>query len=194
MRQIYLASASIRRLSLLQQIGISPVVLASTFAEPEVSQGDPRSIAMEYALEKARGALPVPPGGIVIGADTIVHLDGELFGKPRDEKHAVEILQRLSGRVHRVVTGLAIVQNGGGCLVDSEETEVKFRLLTEQEVCRYAATGEPLDKAGAYGIQGRGIVLVEHIVGCYTNVVGLPLTKLHFLLGQWGLDLMANWG
>jgi len=194
MMPIYLASASPRRLALLKQIGLLPQVVASTFVESEELLGEPQSIAVGYALGKAKGALPVPLSGIVIGADTVVHLNGQSFGKPRDEHHAREILSQLSGRVHQVVTGIAIVDNAGRSLVDYEETAVQFRQLTQPEIMRYAKTKEPMDKAGAYGIQGFGSILVQSIMGCYTNVVGLPLPRLHQLLKQWGVDLTSDWG
>jgi len=197
MRPIYLASASPRRLELLRQIGVEPIVVPSSFAEGEVLWGDPALVAQEYALGKARGAtaegLLLPEDAIVVGADTVVALQGEIFGKPRDKEHAREMLQRLSGQVHQVVSGIAVLRPDGQYLLDSVCTEVTFRLLTRQEIAAYIATTEPFDKAGAYGIQGRGALLVDSIRGCYANVVGLPLTKLCALLRQWDVDLTETW-
>jgi len=197
MRPIYLASASPRRLELLRQIGVEPIVVPSSFAEGEVLWGDPGLVATEYALGKARGAISedllLPEDAIIVGADTVVALQGEIFGKPRDKDHARQMLQRLSGRVHEVVSGIALLRPNGQYLLDSVCTAVTFRLLTGQEIASYVATAEPFDKAGAYGIQGRGALLVDSIRGCYANVVGLPLTKLCALLRQWDVDLTETW-
>lgn len=196
-RPLYLASASPRRLDLLRQIGIEPIVVPSSFLEREVLWGNPEHLAREYALGKARGAffahLEVPSDSVIIGADTVVALKGEIFGKPRDREHASHMLQRLSGRTHEVFSGVAIVRPNGQYLLDSACTEVTFRELCKQEIAAYVATAEPLDKAGAYGIQGRGALLVESIRGCYTNVVGLPLTKLNGLLRQWDVEVTQAW-
>lgn len=197
MRPIYLASASPRRLELLRQIGVEPIVVPSSFEEGEVLQGNPALVAKEYALGKARGAISggilLPDDAIIVGADTVVAMQGEIFGKPRDKEHASQMLQRLSGRVHDVVSGIAILRPDGQYLLDCVCTEVTFRLLTAHEIAAYVATAEPFDKAGAYGIQGRGALLVDSIRGCYANVVGLPLTKLCGLLRQWDVELTEAW-
>jgi len=197
MRPIYLASSSPRRLELMRQIGVEPIVVASSFAESEIMWGNPEGVAQEYALGKARGALSdklyLPDDAIIVGADTVVSLQGEIFGKPRDKTHASYMLQRLSGRAHEVVSGIAILSPSGQYLLGCACTEVTFRSLTGPEIAAYVATAEPFDKAGAYGIQGRGALLVESIRGCYTNVVGLPLTKLLVLLRQWGVELTEVW-
>ena len=114
----------------------------------------------------------------MIAADTVVVLDGQILGKPTDAADAVRMLTKLSGRTHKVLTGVAVSFQGRQ-LAEVCGTEVIFRTLTAAEIADYVATGEPLDKAGAYGIQGRGAVFVEKINGCYNNVVGLPLTRLH---------------
>ena len=197
MRPLYLASASPRRLELLRQIGVEPIVVPSSFLESEVLWGNPEHLAREYALGKARGAvfgrLEVPRDSVIIGADTVVALEGEIFGKPRDSEHASYMLQRLSGRAHEVVSGVAIVRPDGQYLLGSVCTEVTLRPLSAQEIAAYVATAEPLDKAGSYGIQGRGALFVESIRGCYNNVVGLPLTKLCGLLRQWGVEVTEAW-
>ena len=114
----------------------------------------------------------------MVGSDTVVALDGKILGKPRSEKEAVEMLRSLSGRIHKVYTGVAIVC-GEKVTSFFEETEVEFYPLTDQEILDYVATGEPMDKAGAYGIQGRGAVLVKRINGDYFNVMGLPISKVY---------------
>ena len=126
---------------------------------------------------------------MVIGADTIVVLDGQVLGKPHDEAHALAMLTALSGREHHVYTGVAVLQDGRA-LVQVEDTAVWFRNASEGELRRYIATGEPMDKAGAYGIQGRGGLLVSRIQGDYTNVVGLPIVRLASMLAQFGVTVL----
>lgn len=127
---------------------------------------------------------------VVVAADTIVVLDGELLGKPASRPEAVRVLQRLSGREHRVLTGLAL-GSSARAFVQVAETRVRFRHLTEDEIEGYAQTGEPLDKAGSYGIQGKGAIFVESIQGSYTNVAGLPLKELHLALTPFGINCLS---
>jgi septum formation protein len=172
-RRLILASASPRRRELLSQIGVVFDVDAA-----HVDEGDDPRV---NAVEKARAAAARHRGedAVVLGADTEVVLDGSVLGKPGGEAHAREMLRRLSGRSHAVVTAYALVDcTTGRELVRSVETEVTFRHLTDDDIDAYVATGEPLDKAGAYGIQGRGAVLVDRIDGDYFTVVGLPLADL----------------
>ena len=122
----------------------------------------------------------------MIAADTVVVAEGVILGKPQNEEDAVEMLKQLSRKTHKVMTGIA-VSYAGEMLAEVCETEVVFRELTDEEIKKYVATGEPLDKAGAYGIQGMGAVLVEKINGCYNNVVGLPLTRLQLILAKLGV-------
>ena len=129
------------------------------------------------------------PGDLVIGADTIVVLDDQVLGKPHDEAHALEMLTALSGREHHVYTGVAVLQDGRE-LAQVEDTAVWFRDASQAELNRYIATGEPMDKAGAYGIQGRGGLLVSRIEGDYTNVVGLPIVRLASMLAQFGVTVL----
>lgn len=142
------------------------------------------------ALGKAGAAAAVkgdvPP---VIGADTIVVLKDRILGKPRDRQEAVQMLTTLSGRLHKVKTAAAVFYNGRR-MVEAVTTEVKFRRLTDREIERYVATGEPLDKAGAYGIQGKGSLLAEGIRGSYDNVVGLPLTTVYLMLQKLGAPVL----
>jgi len=134
-------------------------------------------------------AAKLPPGEIVIGADTLVVLDGQIFGKPVDADDARRMLTELAGRRHTVFTGVAVILNGQAW-TDVATTEVAIRSLTGEEISAYVATGEPLDKAGAYAIQGLGALLVERIEGCYYNVVGLPLVILAKLLEKAGVRLL----
>ncbi len=128
-------------------------------------------------------------GSVVIGADTIVVLGRRVLGKPKDPASAVAMAEALSGRVHRVVTGVTVRKDAKE-FTGAETTRVKFRPLQSEVISRYVESGEPMDKAGAYGIQGRGILLVERIEGCYTNVVGLPLGLLSELLERLGIRLL----
>jgi septum formation protein len=126
---------------------------------------------------------------VVIASDTVVAIDGMILGKPADAAEAAEMLRRLSGRTHRVYSGVAVACRGE-TVVEHEETAVTFRALTEREIAAYVATGEPLDKAGAYGIQGRGGLFVQGISGDYYNVMGLPLCRLGLILRRLGVDLI----
>lgn len=185
--RVILASSSPRRLQLLQQIGIEAEVRPAAF--DELSTG---KMADEVVLANAVGKCQAVCAACgdkvpVIAADTVVVLDGQILGKPKDAADAVRMLTELSGRTHKVLTGVAVSFDGRQ-LAEVCETEVIFRTLTAAEIADYVATGEPLDKAGAYGIQGRGAVFVEKINGCYNNVVGLPLTRLHLMLAKLGVD------
>lgn len=185
--RVILASSSPRRLQLLQQIGIEPEVRPAAF--DELSTG---KMADEVVLANAVGKCQAVCAACgdkmpVIAADTVVVLDGKILGKPKDAADAVRMLTELSGRTHKVLTGVAVSFDGRQ-LAEVCETEVIFRTLTAAEIADYVATGEPLDKAGAYGIQGRGAVFVEKINGCYNNVVDLPLTRLHLMLAKLGVD------
>ncbi len=148
------------------------------------------------ALAKALSvAERVPQGTLVVGADTVVLLGRRLLGKPRDPEEAASMLRALSGRTHRVVTAVAVLRAGQGPgRVAHEQTRVRFRTLSEGEIAGYVSSGEPLDKAGAYGIQGLGALLVERVEGCYFNVVGMPLTTLHGMLRSFGRDLLGPRG
>lgn len=185
--RVILASSSPRRLQLLQQIGIEAEVRPAAF--DELSTG---KMADEVVLANAVGKCQAVCAACgdkmpVIAADTVVVLDGKILGKPKDAADAVRMLTELSGRTHKVLTGVAVSFDGKQ-LAEVCETEVIFRTLTAAEIADYVAIGEPLDKAGAYGIQGRGAVFVEKINGCYNNVVGLPLTRLHLMLAKLGVD------
>lgn len=183
---ILLASGSPRRRELIADLGM-PFVCVSPDVDESVAPGmTPYRAAMLVAGRKGRAAaaLPESAGRIVVSADTIVVLDGEIFGKPSDETDARNMLRRLSGRVHEVMTGVYIAAPNGRSAEFCERTAVRFRELTDGEIAAYAATGEPLDKAGAYGIQGRGKLLIEGIVGDYFNVMGLPVCRLNQMITE----------
>lgn len=180
--RLILASASPRRASLLSQIGLTFEVCPSDVVEPPLSMYSNKSaseITRELALIKAKAVAQDHNGGVIIGADTLVSLGGELLGKPSDDADALTMLTRLSGNSHEVVTGVTLIDAATGRdSVWSEATQVYFRELSSTEITAYIASGEASDKAGAYGIQGRGAAFVRRIEGCYFNVVGLPLASL----------------
>lgn len=187
---IILASNSPRRKELLRQIGVVFTVDPADVDERVLPGETPEAYAARVALDKARVAAARAGTGLVIAADTIVVLDDEILGKPVDERDAERMLAMLSGRMHRVITGLAVVDEATGkTMTRAAVTKVWFRSLATQEIASYVTTREPLDKAGAYGIQGRGALLVDRIDGCYFNVVGLPLSLLGELLSAFGIDV-----
>ena len=182
---VILASASPRRRELLSLVGIEHDVRPANIDETYLTGEAPREHAERLAREKAV-AIEVPEA-ITIGSDTIVVVDGRVLGKPRDREHAAEMLRQLSGRSHVVMTGVAAKWQGK--LVSGlEEVGVTFRSLREDEIERYIDTGEPMDKAGAYGIQGFGATIVERVDGDYFAVMGLPLNRLARLLETLGLN------
>ena len=149
-------------------------------------------IVEELSLRKAQAAAKkAGPNDLIIAADTVVALDGAVLGKPRDEEDAFAMLSALSGREHRVYTGVTVLQ-GEQTVTEHEETAVTFRPLEDGEIRGYIATGEPMDKAGAYGIQGLGALLVSGIRGDYDNVVGLPVFRLGRILARFGIDLLRT--
>lgn len=186
--KVILASASPRRNELLQQIGIEPIVCPASYDEESGTAVQASEVAVHNAVGKCR-AVAVKQGDAlpIVAADTIVVIDNDILGKPADAQEALKMLQRLSGRQHIVMTGVA-VQYKGQEKAFCVETKVFFRSLSQAELEAYIATGEPMDKAGAYGIQGRGAILVDKIEGCYNNVVGLPLTKLYEVLTALGVQ------
>lgn len=189
---IILASNSPRRKELLRQIGVDFTSDPADVDERMLSGETPEAYAIRVALDKARVAAGRAKSGIVIGADTIVVLDNTVFGKPADAQDAERMLLALSGRMHRVITGLAMMDIvTAKVLTRASVTRVWFRNITRNEIIAYVKSGEPLDKAGAYGIQEKGALLVERIEGCYFNVVGLPLSLLGEMLSEFGITLMS---
>ena len=178
MAGLYLASQSPRRTELLTQVGIDHIVVSSAYEEANAGYDDPIEMVKAQALGKARAAIDVPEGSIVLGADTIVVLDNQVLGKPHDAAEARHMLERLSGQVHSVITGIALLIKNQE-IVFHNETKVYFKKLAHFEIESYIGSGEPMDKAGAYGIQGKGALWVEKIEGSYTNVVGLPVEHVY---------------
>lgn len=182
--KVILASASPRRWELLQQIGIEPIVCPADFDEGDGAASQADEIVLANALGKCRAVAKLKGTELpVIGADTVVVIDNVILGKPKNPEAACAMLRQLSGRVHEVLTGIAVKYKAKE-VAEVVHTKVYFRKLSEAEIETYVATGEPLDKAGAYGIQGRGAVLVEKIDGCYNNVVGLPISRMNAILNE----------
>jgi septum formation protein len=208
MARLILASASPRRRELLAQAGFTFEVCPAHIPEEPRPGEDPAAYVTRLAREKAQAVYDsqgtreqgtegtgtegtgacgaadrayAQDGIVVLGADTTVTLDGHILEKPRDAEDAARMLRMLSGRTHRVITGVAVV-DAQGCEVAAEMTAVQFVKLSEQEIAEYIATGEPMDKAGAYGIQGRAAKWIPRVEGCYFNVVGLPLAVVSAML------------
>ena len=189
--KIVLASQSPRRQDLLGQMGLEFTTRSPQIDEDAFQGRDARDLVQTLSREKARWVAAQLPGDpIVIGADTVVVRDGTILGKPKDPAEARAMLASLSGRTHQVYTGITVCQ-GDKVVTQAEETQVTFRPLTQQEIACYVATGEPMDKAGAYGIQGLGGLLVAGIQGDYHNVVGLPVCRLGQILRDFGVDCLA---
>ena len=189
--KIILASASPRRAEVLSDAGIRFAALSTDIDETR-SPGEPAdAMVRRLAAVKARAAAALLGGAaeplIVIGADTVVEIEGDVLGKPNSAASARVMLERLAGKSHHVLTGVAILRlPDGAARVEVESTKIRFAPLTTAEIDEYIDTGEPLDKAGAYGIQGYGGRFVERIEGCYFNVVGLPLARVYRILKELG--------
>lgn len=178
MSKLILASASPRRHELLSQLGTPFTVLPADIDEQYHAGEAPRDYVMRMSRTKAQEVAQQYPDAWVLGADTIVTIDHRILGKPKDAADAAAMLSSLSGRVHAVMTGLALVQHGQGyTAVETVSTRIYFRVLSEADILAYIATKKPFDKAGAYAIQDQDGVFVERYEGCYTNVVGLPVQR-----------------
>ena len=188
MAKIVLASGSPRRQELLRNIGITDFDIRVPHTEETFPEGlSPQQVVSYISREKAEAAAALcTPEEIVITADTMVFLDDQRLGKPVDQADALRMLTALQGRRHTVCTGVTVRQ-GSRSLTECETTEVYFRPASREELLAYIATGEPMDKAGAYGIQAKGALLVEKIHGDYFNVMGLPVLRLSRMLGQFGV-------
>lgn len=205
MSQIILASASPRRKELLEQIGLEFEICPAK-GEEVITKTIPHEVVMELSKQKAEEVaamvvgfqkenqdITTPSDILVIGADTVVAYEGNILGKPKDEEDAKRMLTLLSGNTHSVFTGvtLVLIDKSGrvGELVFYEKTDVTMHAMTEAEIERYVASGEPMDKAGSYGIQGKCAIYVEKITGDYNNVVGLPIARIYQELKKIGIDI-----
>lgn len=205
MSRIILASASPRRKELLEQIGVEFEICPAK-GEEVITKTVPQEVVMELSKQKAEEIasmvlsfgenhkdITTPTDILVIGADTVVAHEGKILGKPKDEENAKRMLQSLSGTTHSVFTGvtLVLIDKQGRCgeVVFYEKTDVTMHTISETEIERYVASGEPMDKAGAYGIQGKCAIYIEKIEGDYNNVVGLPISRLYQELKKIGINI-----
>ena len=190
LKHLILASASPRRLELLRSLGLEVFVVASTYHEPPIEYLAPRELAITHAREKAREVFSRRNDHLIVAADTVVDVDGVAFGKPRDVHDAAKMLSILSGRYHIVHTAYTVIDPETGREDEGvESTSVRFFPLSEAEISNYVAGGEPMDKAGAYGIQGIGATLVERIDGDFYTVMGFPLGRFVRTLARMGFTL-----
>ncbi|MGL5650768.1 MAG: Maf family protein [Paraclostridium sp.] len=180
---IILASGSPRRKEILENANLKFSIITSDIDERIFENEEPIQLVLRLAFEKCMSVAQKNPSDLVIGADTIVVLDNEILGKPKNEEEAFNTLSKLSNREHQVITGMSIVNlENEKKIVDYAISNVKFKKLTDQDIKDYISTKECLDKAGSYGIQGYGALLVEEIKGDYFNIVGLPISKLSDIL------------
>ena len=188
---IILASQSPRRKELLERMGITDFkVIPAQGEELATRTLTADQLVEELSQRKCAEVAAAHPKDLIIAADTVVSINNRVLGKPRSEEDAAQMLAALSGKLHLVYTGVTVAKEGR-TLTQHEVTSVRFRTLTQADIIRYIATGEPMDKAGAYGIQGYGSVLVEGISGDYYNVMGLPVCRLARMLARFGVDTLA---
>lgn len=187
MVSIVLASSSPRRRELLKNYNIDTVIVKPNVRERIIEGETPEQVAMSLSFEKANEvAKNFSNGEIILAADTVVYCNGKILGKPKNEDEGMEMIKFLNNKEHEVITGLCLMKAGTNLkVIDYERTIVKFRNLSYHKIENYIKTNEYADKAGAYGIQGFGSLLVEYIHGCYFNIVGLPIVKLDHLLEKY---------
>ncbi len=191
MARLILASASPRRIELLGSLGLIFDIVPSSADEYVDGRPDPGLLVETLAKRKAQAVSAGRPFDVVLGADTVVVLEGEVLGKPKDQEDAKSMLRKLQGREHEVFTGVCVINAAGGFESSAhEETKVRFLPMSEEEIAGYVDTKEPLDKAGAYAIQGLGSLYIEGITGDYFNVVGLPLRLTARLLKEAGIRVI----
>lgn len=190
MKKIILASGSPRRRELLEQIGVK-FEIHKAEGEEKITSSIPEEAVKELSLQKAKEVSGKYDGDVIIGADTVVAVDGQILGKPADRADAVRMLRLLQGKEHQVITGVTVLLKKNGRTVNfAEVTKVYIFPMTEEQIEQYIETGEPMDKAGAYGIQGKFAVYVSGIEGDYNNVVGLPVGRLYQETLAAGVDLL----
>ena len=189
MKKLILASGSPRRKEILQKLKLDFEVQPSDFEEDMTLDLSPGELAKTLSLGKAKDIAEKNKDAIVVGADTFIYFEGKKLGKPKDKKDAFKTLSSIGGKSHSVFTGFTVIDSSTNKTISkSVETKVFIKLLTTEEINDYVDTGEPLDKAGAYGIQGLGALIVEHIEGDFFNVMGLPLFELGHTLKEFGIE------
>jgi len=189
-KKIILASTSPRRSELLKQIGLDFEIMPSKYEEDMSLKMDNAGLAKALAYGKAKDVADRIKKGVVIGSDTFVVFDKKRIGKPKDKNDARKMLGMISGQWVKIYSGIAIIDvKNKKKIIDHEVTRVKIKNLTAKEIENYLRTGEPLDKAGAFAIQGRGAIFIEKINGCYSSVIGLPLNRLYVDLQKIGINI-----
>lgn len=196
MPNIILASQSPRRKEILEQVGVKFTIIPSE-KEEIITSSDPVAVVRELAYMKADDiASMIEEDALIIGTDTVVVYNNQILGKPRDEAHAKEMLRELQNQVHEVYSGVALIEKKEGQVERTWNfsvcTQVGFCEISEEQIERYVATGEPMDKAGAYGIQGKFAIYINQLVGDYYNVVGLPISRIYEVLMENGIDLLEK--
>lgn len=192
MKRIILASTSPRRREILTNVGIPYEIITSDYEEDMTQDLTPIKLAEVLAAGKAESVAKDITDGIVIGADTFVVWDGHKIGKPKSEDEARSMLRSLSGTEHAVITGLCMIDTSNGNRhLSTTEIKIKFREITDEEIEWYIKTGEPMDKAGAYALQGKASIFIERIEGDYWALVGLPICTVSQVLKEWGADFMT---
>ncbi|MEI7718791.1 MAG: Maf family protein [archaeon] len=192
-QKIILASTSLRRQELAQQMGLDFKVMPSSYEEDMTMKLSPKNLAMELSYGKAKDVADKLNEGIVIGIDTFIAFKGKKLGKPKTKEKAYEMLKSFSGKKLKVYSGVSIID----CktkkeIKDYEVSKVKFRKITDDEIKSYIATGEPLDKAGAFAIQGLGSIFIKSIEGCYANIVGFPIANIYKNLNKLGVNVFEH--
>lgn len=191
MNKIILASASPRRKELLEQIGVTFEIVKAN-GEEIITSSIPTEVVKELSIQKAKEVAGRCKGTVIIGADTVVAVDNQILGKPKNPADAMRMLQLLQGREHQVITGVAVLLLESGKMISfAQTTKVRVFPMSNVQIKQYIASGEPMDKAGAYGIQGRFAAYVLGIEGDYNNVVGLPVGRLYQEVLAAGVDLLA---
>ncbi len=191
MRKIVLASSSPRRKDLLEHIGLSFDIVSSDFNESSVVEKTPKKTVEKLSLEKAMAIAPKYKDAVIIGADTIVVLKDKILGKPKDKKDAKHTLKMLSGTTHSIITAFTLIDTKTGrTITRSVASRVTMRKISDKQIDNYIKTGEPMDKAGSYAVQGYGSLLIERIEGNYFGIVGLPLNILRNELYKMGIKIL----
>lgn len=192
--QFVLASASVARRNLLIDAGIQPFVYPSNFDEDQIVISDPRELVQALALGKAETVAPVFPSALVLGCDSVLAIDGVIYGKPASEQEAIDRWLSMRGGSGELLTGYALISPGKEPLVRYRMTKVFFANVSEYEIRAYIATGEPMNCAGAFATDGKGSMFVEKIEGCNTNVVGLSIPLLRQMMAELGYQAIDFWG
>lgn len=193
MPRLILASSSPRRKTLLEQLGLDFDIIVSEIEEKVEGYSTPEEAVKSLAYQKAFNVASTVDEGLVLGSDTIVTINNKILGKPNDKEEVFAMLKLLSGKVHKVITGVCLINvSDGSYLLESDTSLIKFREIDDNEINAYINSNEPFDKAGSYAIQGLGAVFVERIEGSYTGIVGLPLFIVDKMLKYYGVSVLNN--